>query len=52
MREHMASTYEGANERYFIKPLMSDCYRITVDTTYGNEDYPVRIYVYQEEDAK
>lgn len=52
MREHMASTYEGANERYFIKPLMSDCYRIMVDTTYGNADYPVRIYVYQKEDAK
>lgn len=52
MREHMASTYEGTNERYFIKPLMSDCYRIMVDTTYGNADYPVRIYVYQKEDAK
>lgn len=36
----------GVSKRYLIKPKYSEFYRIMVDTTYGNEDYPVRIYLY------
>ena len=36
----------GGSKRYLIKPKYSEFYRIMVDTTYGNEDYPVRIYLY------
>lgn len=38
----------GGKERYLIKPFMSDYYKVMVDTTYGNDDYPVRIYVYRD----
>ncbi|MBO5609110.1 MAG: hypothetical protein J5929_01880 [Eubacterium sp.] len=41
----------GGNERYLIKPFMSKYYKIMVDTTYGNGDYPIRIYVYREENS-
>lgn len=33
--------------RYLLKPLMSDHYKVMFDTTYGNGDYPVRIYLYE-----
>ncbi len=39
-----------AENRYFVKPLYSDIYKVMIDTTYGNEDYPVRIYVYRDID--
>lgn len=38
----------GTENRYLLKPLYSDVFKIMVDTTYGNGDYPVRIYVYEE----
>lgn len=34
---------------FYIQPYLSDIYRIAVNTTYGNEDYPVRIYVFEKE---
>jgi len=37
--------WDGKN-RYLLKPIMSDRFKIMIDTTYGNDDYPVRIYVY------
>lgn len=36
----------GAN-RCLLKPVFSDHYKVLFDTTYKNEDYPVRIYVYE-----
>ena len=37
----------GSDEnRYLLRPIMSDRFKICIDTTYGNGDYPVRIYVY------
>lgn len=38
---------ERAKNRYLIKPFMDEHYKVMVDTTYGNGDYPVRIYVYE-----
>ena len=37
----------GSENRYLLKPFMSDHYKVLFDTTYGNGDYPVRIYVYK-----
>lgn len=37
----------GCKNRYLLRPLYSDHYLVMVDTTYWNEDYPVRIYVYE-----
>ena len=37
---------ERAEHRYLIKPKLSEVYKILIDTTYGNEDYPIRIFVY------
>lgn len=39
-------TWKGEN-RYLLKPIMSDKYKVMFDTTYGNHDYPVRIYAYK-----
>lgn len=36
----------GCDKRFLLKPLFCDHYRIVFDTTYGNGDYPARIYVY------
>lgn len=33
--------------RYFVKPMGLDNFIIMLDVEYGNEDYPVRIYVYE-----
>lgn len=37
----------GSENRYLLKPFMSEHYKVMFDTTYGNSDYPVRIYVYK-----
>lgn len=37
----------GGEQRWLLKPLLSEHYKVMFDTTYGNEDYPVRVYVYQ-----
>lgn len=37
----------GSENRYLLKPLKSSHYKVIFDTTYGNGDYPVRIYVYK-----
>ncbi len=36
----------GSQNRYLVKPIGSTNYYLMVDTTYGNGDYPVRVYVY------
>ena len=46
MREFLSQYPSCSNNRYLLKPLMSEHYKIMFDTKYGNEDYPVRIYVY------
>ena len=38
----------GSENRYLIKPYKSEYYKVMVDTTYGNGDYPVRIYCYRD----
>lgn len=38
---------EWDKNRFLIKPYLNEYYKIMVDTTYGNGDYPVRIYVYR-----
>lgn len=43
-------TSHADGNRYLIRPYMSDYYKIMFDTTYGNGDYPVRIYVYKDND--
>ncbi len=40
----------GDGKRYLIKPYLSEYYKVMVDTTYGNGDYPVRIYVYRDKE--
>jgi hypothetical protein len=50
MQEHLLVNYEPWSDdgkRYLLKPLYSDLYKVMIDTTYGNGDYPVRIYVYK-----
>ena len=37
----------GGEHRYLLKPKFGSLYRVMVDTTYGNSDYPVRIYAYR-----
>ena len=51
MQEYLEENFSpwGASDtRYLLKPVYSDHYRIMFDTFYGNEDYPVRIYVFEE----
>lgn len=48
MKEYLKSFSDwGSENRYLLKPLMSDHYKVMFDTTYGNGDYPVRIYIYE-----
>lgn len=48
MREYLSEfPVWGSENRYLLKPFMSDHYKVMFDTTYGNHDYPVRIYVYK-----
>ncbi len=51
MEEYFRSHFQtwGEEERYLIRPFMSDIYKIMVDTRYGNGDYPVRVYVYRKD---
>lgn len=42
----------GGEHRYLIRPKYSDYYKVMIDTTYGNGDYPVRIYVYRKKDGE
>lgn len=37
----------GVENRYLLKPLYSKYFKVLFDTTYGNGDYPVRIYLYK-----
>ena len=37
------------DQRYLIRPYLSENYKIMIDTTYGNHDYPVRIYTYHKD---
>ena len=40
-------SWEGDGKRFVLKPIHNDLIRVMFDTTYGNGDYPVRIYVYK-----
>lgn len=53
MQDYMKDNFAtwGGNNRYLFKPYMSDYYKIMVDTTYGNGDYPVRIYAYRDKEV-
>ena len=49
-----AAEYEIENEfkqvaehRFLLKPYGNEYYRVLIDTTYHNDDYPIRIYVYR-----
>ncbi len=48
MKDFFMNKYKewGDKERYLIKPFYNSNYKVMVDTKYGNNDYPVRIYVY------
>ena len=48
MSEHHAKW--GGEHRYLLRPKYSNTYKIMIDTTYGNGDYPVRIYVYKDKE--
>lgn len=41
----------GSENRYLLRPFLSDYYKVMIDTTYGNGDYPVRIYAYRDKEA-
>lgn len=47
MKEYLTQypTWKG-EDRYLLKPIYSDHYKVVFDTTYMNGDYPVRIYIY------
>lgn len=51
MEEYFQNNFKGYcnNKRFLVKPYGSEYYKVMIDTTYGNGDYPVRIYVYKEE---
>ena len=57
MKEFFANHYPvwGSEQRYLLRPngplptWIKENYSIMVDTTYGNGDYPVRIYLYRNE---
>jgi hypothetical protein len=48
MKDYFEKNYNtwGVENRYLISPLYSEFYKVAIDTTYGNGDYPVRIYLY------
>ena len=52
MKDYMADRYEkwGGENRYLIRPTRSLYYKVAIDTTYGNGDYPVRIYAYRDKE--
>lgn len=39
----------GSENRFLLQPRGNDYYLVMIDTTYGNGDYPVRIYVYRDD---
>ena len=48
MKEYLSKYPDCGNPyRHLLKPILSEHYKVLFDTTYGNEDYPVRIYVYK-----
>lgn len=49
MDEYFRENYPNYHddERYLIKSIFSDNYKIMVNTRYGNSEYPVKIYVYE-----
>lgn len=51
MKDYFADHFKkwGGEHRYLIRPQFSEIYKVMIDTTYGNGDYPVRIYVYERE---
>ncbi len=54
MKEYFSKHFKSHSDgnRYLIRPLKSNIYKVMVDTTYGNGDYPVRIYVYKDKEEQ
>lgn len=50
MEDFMRKNFEpwGDDKIFLLKPPYVDNVKIQINTTYGNSDYPVRIYVYEE----
>jgi hypothetical protein len=50
MSRYFSDNFKGycENKRFLIRPIMSEYYKVLIDTTYGNGDYPVRIYLYRD----
>ena len=48
MKDYLQDKYPiwGSDNRFLLKPIMSEYFKIMIDTTYGNHDYPIRIYCY------
>lgn len=50
MKEYCGEHFTEISEnRYLIRPYLSENYKIMIDTKYGNNDYPVRIYTYHKD---
>lgn len=55
MAEDVNKKYKqwGADgNRFLVQPIGNDNYLVMIDTTFGNHDYPIRIYVYREIEDK
>ncbi len=53
MKDYFAGrfpTWGVHKEVYLLRPIGSKYYKVSVDTKYGNGDYPVRIYVYRDKE--
>lgn len=54
MQDDVNTSFEtwGSEHRFLVKPRGVNNYLVMIDTTYGNGDYPCRIYVYREKERK
>lgn len=52
MKDYLQDKYPtwGSDNRFLMRPIMSEHFKIMIDTTYGNHDYPVRIYCYKDKE--
>lgn len=52
MKDYLQDKYPtwGSDNRFLLRPIMSEYFKIMIDTTYGNHDYPVRIYCYKDKE--
>ncbi len=52
MKDYLQDKYPtwGSDNRFLLRPIMSEYFKIMIDTTYGNHDYPVRVYCYKDKE--